>query len=191
MDREGIAAELVYHGDLHANDLAHNISNGVWPFEVWDAGARGYNRWVHDAFGSAPERLLLTAAIGSCTDMDATLAELDWIAEHGFIGTFMPGFMRPPRHAAAFRPVLGAVLRRLRGPRLALVVHAGFGFEQGVVYDGMARVDREVAESGGGDMDRVMLLARTCSPPTSSPASRAAGRCGSSCSVESSTATRT
>ena len=160
MDREGIAAEIVYHGDLRANDLGHNVSNGVWPFEVWDAGARGYNRWVHDAFGSEPERLLLTAAIGSCTDMDATLAELRWIARNGFLGTFVPGFMRhrdmPPLFDSYWEPFFAAC----EADGLALVVHAGFGFEQGVLYDGMARVDREVAESRGSDMDRIMLLAR-------------------------------
>ena len=160
MDREGIAAEIVYHGDLRANDLGHNVSNGVWPFEIWDAGARGYNRWVHDAFGSVPERLLLTAAIGSCTDMDATLAELRRIARNGFLGTFVPGFMRhrdmPPLFDSYWEPFFAAC----EADGLALVVHAGFGFEQGVLYDGMARVDREVAESRGSDMDRIMLLAR-------------------------------
>ena len=160
MDREGIAAEIVYHGDLRANDLGHNVSNGVWPFEVWDAGARGYNRWVHDAFGAVPERLLLTAAIGSCTDMDATLAELRWIARNGFLGTFVPGFMRhrdmPPLFDSYWEPFFAAC----EADGLALVVHAGFGFEQGVLYDGMARVDQKIAESGGSDMDRVMLLAR-------------------------------
>ena len=160
MDREGIAAEIVYHGDLRANDLGHNVSNGVWPFEVWDAGARGYNRWVHDAFGSVPERLLLTAAIGSCTDMDATLGELRWLAQNGFLGTFVPGFMRhrdmPPLFDSYWEPFFA----ECEADGLALVVHAGFGFEQGVLYDGIARVDREVAESRGSDMDRIMLLAR-------------------------------
>ena len=136
MDREGIAAELVYHGDLRTNDLAHNVSNGVWPFEVWDAGARAYNRWVHDAFGSAPERLLLTGAIGSCTDMDATLAELRWIADHGFIGTFVPGFMRHRDMPPLFDPYWEPFWAECEARGIALVVHAGFGFEQGVVYDG-------------------------------------------------------
>jgi hypothetical protein len=33
MDREGIAAEFVYHGDLRVGDLAHNVTNSVWPFD--------------------------------------------------------------------------------------------------------------------------------------------------------------
>ena len=159
MDREGVAAELVYHGDLRVNDLAHNITNSVWPFDMWDAGARAYNRWVHDEFGAVPERLLLTAAIGSCTDMDATLRELAWIADRGFVGTFAPGFLRhrdmPPLHDPYWEPFFAEC--EARG--VALVVHAGYGFEQGVVYDGMARVDREVTTSGGDEIDRVMRLA--------------------------------
>ena len=46
-------------------------------WQVWDAGARAYNRWAHDTFGGS-DRLLLVGAIGSCADMDATIAELDW-----------------------------------------------------------------------------------------------------------------
>jgi predicted TIM-barrel fold metal-dependent hydrolase len=92
--------------------------------------------------------------------MDATVAELDSIAEDGFIGTFMPGFMRHPDMPPLFDPYWEPFFAACEAQDLALVVHAGFGFEQGVVYDGMARVDREVAESGGDDMDRVMLLAR-------------------------------
>ena len=92
--------------------------------------------------------------------MDETLAELNWIAEHDFLGTFVPGFMRhrdmPPLFDSYWEPFFAEC--EARG--VALVVHAGFGFEQGVVYDGMARVDREVAESGGSEMDRVILLAR-------------------------------
>jgi predicted TIM-barrel fold metal-dependent hydrolase len=149
----------VYHGDLRANDLAHNITNRAWPFEVWDAGARAYNRWVHDEIGPAHDRLLLTAAIGSCTDMDATLAELAWIAEHGFVGTFTPGFLRHREMPPLFDPYWDPFFAACEAEDVALVVHAGFGFEQGVVYDGMLRVDREVTEAGGSEMDRVMRLA--------------------------------
>ena len=39
MDREGIAAELVYHGDSRVGDIAHNITNSAWSPDVWDAGS--------------------------------------------------------------------------------------------------------------------------------------------------------
>ncbi len=44
MDREGIAAELVYHGDFRLGDLFHNNTNRKYPIEAWDAGARAWNR---------------------------------------------------------------------------------------------------------------------------------------------------
>jgi predicted TIM-barrel fold metal-dependent hydrolase len=159
MDREGIAAELVYHGDARVGDLAHNVTNSVWPFEVWDAGARAYNRWAHDTFAAAPERLLLVAAIGSGTDMDGTVAELRWLADHGFTGTFAPGFLtypgQPPLSDAHWEPFWAEC--EARG--LTVVIHAGYGFEQGFLYDHLDRVNRKVREANGSEMDLVMALA--------------------------------
>jgi predicted TIM-barrel fold metal-dependent hydrolase len=159
MDREGIAAELVYHGDARVGDLAHNVTNSVWPFEIWDAGVRAYNRWVHDAFGAQPDRLLLVGAIGSCSDMDATIAELRWIAEQGFTATFAPGFLTHPNMPPLFDPYWEPLWAECAALRLPLVVHAGFGFEQGFLYDRLDRVNRAVKEANGGEMDLVMRLA--------------------------------
>ena len=84
MDREGVAAELVYHGDFRLGDLFHNATNRQYPLEVWDAGARAWNRWAADTFGFATDRFLLTGAIGPCADMGSTVADLEWIADQGF-----------------------------------------------------------------------------------------------------------
>jgi predicted TIM-barrel fold metal-dependent hydrolase len=43
---------------------------------------------------------------------------------------------------------------------LALVVHAGFGFEQGLLYERLDRVNREVKETGGSAMDLVVRLSQ-------------------------------
>jgi predicted TIM-barrel fold metal-dependent hydrolase len=159
MDREGIAAELVYHGDARVGDLAHNVTNSVWGSEVWDAGVRAYNRWAHDTFGSASDRVLLTAAIGSCADIDATLAELRWCADQGFVGTFAPGFLTrpgmPPLYDAYWEPLWAEC--EARG--IAIVVHAGFGFEQGFLYEKLDQVNKEVKAANGSEMDLVMRLA--------------------------------
>jgi predicted TIM-barrel fold metal-dependent hydrolase len=159
MDREGITAELVYLGDFRTTDLAHNVTNGFYPFDMWDAGARAFDRWIFDAFGHAQDRLLLTGAIGSCVDMDSALSELRWIADHGFIGTFTPGFMRhadmPPLYSEYWEPFWAEC--EARG--VALVVHAGYGGDQGVTYTEMERIYREVKDAGGSEMDLVMKLA--------------------------------
>jgi hypothetical protein len=57
---------------------------------------RAYHRWITDAFGAARDRVLRVGGIGPCTEMDATLAELEWIADHGFVGIFTPGFVMHP-----------------------------------------------------------------------------------------------
>jgi predicted TIM-barrel fold metal-dependent hydrolase len=159
MDREGIAAEVVYHGDARVGDLAHNVTNSVWPFEVWDAGVRAYNRWAQDTFGGASDRILLVGAIGSCSDMDATLDELRWLADQGFIGTFAPGFLTHPKMPPLFDPYWEPLWSECESRRLAIVVHAGFGFEQGFLYDHLNRVNRQVKEANGSEMDLVMRLA--------------------------------
>ncbi|HEY6532229.1 MAG TPA: amidohydrolase family protein [Acidimicrobiales bacterium] len=159
MDREGIAAELVYHGDARCGELGCNVTNSVWPFDVWDAGARAYNRWASDTFGSATDRLLLTAAIGSCSDIDATVAELRWIADNGFVATFVPGFLRHPDLPPLFDPYWEPVWDACEELGITLVVHAGFGFEQGLLYDSMEQAHREIKESNGSEMDLIMKLA--------------------------------
>ena len=49
------------------------------------------------AFGGRPDRLFLVGAVGagSCDDLDAATA-LDWIADHGFRATTLPGSPRIP-----------------------------------------------------------------------------------------------
>jgi predicted TIM-barrel fold metal-dependent hydrolase len=158
MDREGIAAELVYHGDARVGDLAHNVTNSVWPHDVWDAGARAYNRWAHDAFGAAPDRLLLVGAVGPGSDMDATVAELRWLADHGFTGTFAPGFLTYPGQPALFDPHWEPFWAACEDLGLAVVIHAGYGFEQGFLYEHLDRVNRKVREADGSEMDLVIAL---------------------------------
>ena len=94
MDREGISAELIHHGDFRLGDMFHNATNNVYPLDAWAAGARAWNRWAADTFGFAMDRFLVVGAIGPCTDMDDTLRDLRWIADQGFTGTFLPGFLR-------------------------------------------------------------------------------------------------
>jgi predicted TIM-barrel fold metal-dependent hydrolase len=159
MDREGIAAELVYHGDARVGDLAHNVTNSVWASEVWDAGVRAYNRWVHDTFGAASDRLLLTAAIGSCTDIDATVAELRWCADQGFAGTFAPGFLTRPDMPPLYDPYWEPLWVEAEARGIAIVVHAGFGFEQGFLFEKLDKANKEVRDANGSEMDLVMKLA--------------------------------
>jgi predicted TIM-barrel fold metal-dependent hydrolase len=153
MDREGVAAELVYSGDFRAVDLGYNTMNGTYPFDLVDAGVRAYDRWLVDTFGHSPERFLLVGPTGTYADMDAALEEAVWAADHGFTGTFAPGFT----HFPGMRPLDDEFWEPLwslyeeRG--LALVVHGGYGFDQGFAYGAVKAAKAEVDAQGGGVLD--------------------------------------
>jgi predicted TIM-barrel fold metal-dependent hydrolase len=158
MDREGIAAELIYLGDFRLGDLFHNVSGRSYGLEAWEAGAKAWNRWTADTFGFATDRFLLTAAIGPCVDIDAAVAEIHWIAERGFTGTYCPGYMRhpdmPALHDVYWEPFWAACAET----GIAVVVHAGYGTEQGLVFPEVQKIYDTVAEAAGST-DRDAMFA--------------------------------
>ena len=149
MDREGVTAELIYHGDFRLGDMFHNVTGREYSLDAWEAGARGWNRWAADNFGFAMDRFLVTGAIGPCVDMDATVAELEWIADHRFAGTYAPGYMwhrdMPPLFDEYWEPFWSVC--EARG--IAVVVHAGFGTEHGHVFPQLERIYNDVVEAAG------------------------------------------
>jgi predicted TIM-barrel fold metal-dependent hydrolase len=159
MDREGVAGEFVYLGDHRASAIFYNVFNRLYTNEVCEAGVRAYHRWLYDTFGHAQDRLFLVGAGGPGIDVDGTLAELTWIADHGFRGTYAPGFLSyeglPPLFDQYWEPVW--TLCEARG--LPLFVHAGFGQSQGGFFPEIARIKHEVDASGGGDDELISRLA--------------------------------
>jgi predicted TIM-barrel fold metal-dependent hydrolase len=151
MDREGVTAELIYHGDFRLGDMFHNVTGRPYSLGAWEAGAQGWNRWAADNFGFAMDRFLVTGAIGPCVDMDATVADLEWIADHRFIGTYGPGYMRhagmPPLFDEYWEPFWSVCEERA----LAIVVHAGFGTEHGAVFPQIERIYNDVAKVAGSN----------------------------------------
>jgi predicted TIM-barrel fold metal-dependent hydrolase len=157
MDREGVAAEFVFHGDARLGDLFHNCTNRQYALDAWDAGARAWNRWAADAFGFALDRFLLTAAVGPCVDIDAAVAEVHWIADHGFAATYGPHYMTHPDLPSLvdeyWEPYWAACAER----GIAIVVHAGFGTAQGVVFKEIEKIYSAVAEAAGSTDLTAML----------------------------------
>ena len=153
MDREGVAAEFVFNGYFRAVDLFFNVSNTPYPPDVIDAGVRAYHRWAFDTFGSDSDRLLLVGAVGQCLDLDETLREATWIADHKFTGMYMPGFTAhpdlPPLHDERWEPLWALCADR----GLTLVVHGGYGFEQGFSFAALTDIYEQVRAGGGSDED--------------------------------------
>jgi predicted TIM-barrel fold metal-dependent hydrolase len=160
MDREGVAAEVIYHGDFRLGDMFHNATSSAYPLDAWDAGARGWNHWASDTFGFARDRFLPVAAAGPFNDMDRSLRDLTWLADHGFVGTYGPGFMTHSHTPAAFDPYWDPFWARCAEGNLAIVVHAGFGWEQGIAFEQLKKIfDDVAAEAGSTERDALFAHA--------------------------------
>ena len=157
MDREGVTAEFIFHGDSRLGDLFHNGTNRRYSLDAWEAGAHAWNRWAADAFGFALDRFLVTAAVGPCVDIEAAVAEIHWIADHGFTATYCPHYMThrglPPLYDEYWEPYWKACVDR----GIALVVHAGYGTEQGVVFKVIENIYDDAAKAAGSTDFEKML----------------------------------
>jgi predicted TIM-barrel fold metal-dependent hydrolase len=158
MDREGVAAEVVYHGFFRVSDLGFSVMCASYPPDVVDAGARAYDRWAYDVFGDDPDRLLLVGAMGACTDVEATMRQVEWVADHGFVGTYAPGFVAvpgvPPLDDESWDPLWALYADR----GVTLVVHGGYGLPQGFAYERIDQTLSRIDAEGGSELDLVMAL---------------------------------
>ncbi len=93
MDREGIAGEFVNSGDGRIVALFFEAGNRVQSDDACRAGVRAYHRWLTDMLGAHQDRCFLVGSVGSapCAELDPVLAELDWIADRGYVATAIPG----------------------------------------------------------------------------------------------------
>jgi predicted TIM-barrel fold metal-dependent hydrolase len=151
MDREGVAAEFVYPGDPRA---ISPLSPQFRPLtqDVVAAGVRAYNRWTADTFGPAKERILCVADPASQPRLDDILAELDWVADHGFAGAYVPGYFHrddtPPPQDRFWDPFWS----RLTGHGLPAVIHAGYGQKQCEFLHGVEALRSNMEAEGRTDL---------------------------------------
>jgi predicted TIM-barrel fold metal-dependent hydrolase len=157
MDREGIAAELIYLGDSRLGDMFHNVTGRDYGLDAWEAGAKGWNRWAADTFGFAMDRFLVTGAVGPCVDMDASVAEVHWIADHDFTAIYAPGYMRHADMPSLADPYWDPYWNALEARGIAVVVHAGFGTEIGKAFPQVERMYTDVAQAAGSEAREDML----------------------------------
>jgi predicted TIM-barrel fold metal-dependent hydrolase len=139
MDREGITAELVIQGHQMHTSPFFGLQNQADGPEVRLAGVRAYHRWLADMIAASNGRLFGLAEQTPVPDLNDTLRELRWAAEHGCRAVTVPGQVtdanvpQPPLFDPFFEP-FWATCAELN---LALVVHVGQGFPQGMVYEGL------------------------------------------------------
>ncbi|HMG41004.1 MAG TPA: amidohydrolase family protein [Acidimicrobiales bacterium] len=139
LDRQGVVAEVLVPGHQFATLPLFSVMNRPYPPDLRMAGLRAYHRWLADFMGEADGRLYGQADPGPCLDMDATLEELRWVAEHGFVCVGAPGIIEdatlPPLSDPRYEP-FWATCAELDLP---LLVHAGWGFPQGRFQDFVAK----------------------------------------------------
>jgi predicted TIM-barrel fold metal-dependent hydrolase len=151
MDREGVAAEMVYSGDPRAiRPLSPMYRH--YPQDVVAGGVRAYHRWAADTFGKAKDRILLVGDPATGTDMDAMLAELEWIADHGFVGAYPPGYVARPELPALYDEYFEPFWSRMEELGLTLVIHAGYGTEQCEFLSKIEGLKRNMEAEGRHDL---------------------------------------
>ena len=155
MDREGVAGEFLNNGDGRVVGMFFEAGNRTRSAEVCRAGVRAYHRWLHDVFGGHPDRLFLVGAVGTapCADLDPALAELDWIADHGYVATAIPGKTAYPGEAPLDDPSWEPFWAACADRGLALWIHGGHGQPQGSLYEEVVNAHAQF-EATGRDLDR-------------------------------------
>jgi predicted TIM-barrel fold metal-dependent hydrolase len=122
-----------------------------YPQDVIAAGSRAYSRWLADAFGPAKDRLLLVGEPTTGVDMDAIMAELDWVAEHGFQGVQLANVNARPTP-----PLYDAYWDRYWAKcvdyGLTVVVHAGYGSEPAEFMTKLQAIQRKMEAEGGTNL---------------------------------------
>lgn len=91
MDRDGIAAEIIFHNSFNGEPMPFDDIG--WPEPdnpaLAGVGFQIYNRWLADFCASAPERLIGLAHL-PLWDLDTAINEVLWAAEHGFRAVNFP-----------------------------------------------------------------------------------------------------
>jgi predicted TIM-barrel fold metal-dependent hydrolase len=151
MDAEGVAAEVVHAGHQAASMPFFSQVNKPHPAEYRAAGVRAYHRWFADCISEGEGRIYGVADPGPCIDMAATVRELHWAADHGFVSVGVPGIVKdtalPPLMDAYYEPFWTACEER----GLVLSVHAGWGAEQGLFFKYL-EMRAKLGMEGGGMM---------------------------------------
>lgn len=146
LDRDGVAAEVVFHGSQNNQPVPFQTSMLGLPDDpdLAAAGIRIYNTWLAELCAAQPHRHVGLAHL-PMWDVDAAVAELRWAAEAGLKGVNFPA-PRPwllPYNDRSWEP-LWATAEELGTP---LSTHSGAGDPR--VFQGPELTALMSIESGG------------------------------------------
>jgi predicted TIM-barrel fold metal-dependent hydrolase len=142
MDREGVVAEVVQPG----------IQDSIPPFfmaagepaspELRFAAARAHHRWLAERIADSGGRFIGVADPGPCTDLAATIAEMEWVAERGFRSVTLPLAVPDDNLPPLFDPYYAPLWDACAALGLVLSVHAGWHVPQGKLIEFCSQVLR-------------------------------------------------
>jgi predicted TIM-barrel fold metal-dependent hydrolase len=92
LDREGIAAEIIFPGDPATIGMYFSNMNNSFPAEYRAAGVRAQNRWLADFCSHAPERFLGVAQTEPWPDMSACIEEIEFAKRSSMVAVNTPRF---------------------------------------------------------------------------------------------------
>jgi len=140
MDYEGIAAEALLPQDIAAPVPFFDPADRPYPADLRQAGVTAYHRYVADVIAGAPTRLFGVAVPGPCLDLDETIRELHWVADHGFRSVSLPGYNADKELPSLVAPYYEPFWAACNELGLVLSVHAGHGRYQGTFMEYMGRL---------------------------------------------------
>ena len=124
MDRDGVAAEVIFHNSFNGEPMPFNDLG--WPEfdnpELASVGFTIYNRWLAEFCAVAPERLIGLAHI-PLWDIDAAVGEVRWAADHGLRGVNFPSAR--PQWTQFNEPYWDPFWAVVEETGLVLATHAG------------------------------------------------------------------
>ena len=140
MDSEGVAAEILFQGHTLATPLWFGEENlSAYPAELRQAGCQAHHRWLADVLVEGEGRFAGIVDPGPCLDMTAAVNELEWIANHGFVGASVPGILADPALPPLYDNYYDRFWSAAQDLGLRLHVHAGYGIVQGTFLEGRNR----------------------------------------------------
>jgi predicted TIM-barrel fold metal-dependent hydrolase len=151
MDRDGVAAEVIYHGTQDGNPVPFVGAGGfaaVTGNELQRSyeGLKIFNRWLADACSVAPERLIGCVHL-PIWDVQESVRHLHWARQAGLRAVNFPA----PRRGVAFYddPVWEPFWSACEDLGMVLSTHAGFIDREDVATDGPHEVFLRMIEAGG------------------------------------------
>lgn len=156
-DAQGVAAEVIFEGTQFETAAWFNVQNmQSFSAELRTVGSRAYHRWMADCIAESDGRMVAILEPGPCHDMKATIEELKWCRDHGFVGTQVPGAVLDPtlpdlgdKH---FEPFWAAC----EDLGLQLIAHGGWGLAQGDMFKVLQQIEQATVEGSEGMLTEVI-----------------------------------